>query len=250
MDDEGITCLGDALTVNKSLKHLNLTWNESITLEGWQGFASILSIPNYTLRTIVLSQCEINDEEASVITTALAEKTSVKVLDMSHNLISNSGLVLVFNVLLNCKPSLEKLLLRENEIIVDEVTDTEWSILSLALCDTCSIDMTHSSNHHFHTLELSDGDEEGIPDDILSRMRMNKNENKLEVEHEKILKHHFSAADSVRKVASMSETLLPFLIALIGRSKDGYSAMHNHVRGMPTLFDIRNSSQVGIKRKH
>jgi hypothetical protein len=249
VEDEGIACLGDALTINKSLKHLDLTWNECITLEGWQGFARSLSIPNKILQTIVLSQCEIDDQRASVIATALAEKTSVKVLDMSNNSITLMGLVLVFNILLNCKPSLEKLVLIENEVYVDQLTNTEWNILSLALCNNSSIDMTYSSNHHFHTLELSYRDEEGIPDDILSLMQMNKNEIKSEIAHQKILKHHFLGGDAVRVVTSMPEMLLPFVVGWIGRSKHGYSAMHNLVRGMPTLFDVVESSQVGLKRK-
>jgi hypothetical protein len=250
VDDDGVSCIGDALSVNKSLKYLNLNWNEEITLEGWQGFASSLNAPNNTLQQIIVSQCRIDDEGARVIVTALAEKTSVNVLDMRDNSITSAGLTSIFTVLLQNKPSLEKLILDDNEIRVEDLTDTDWSVLSLALCDSSSINSTYSSNHNFHTLQIwNNNREEGIPEDIVTLLRMNKNDDKAEVAHQKILKHHFSGGDAGMGSTGVPKTLLPSVIEWMGRYKHGYSAIHNLVRGMPTLFGVSENSQAGMKRK-
>ena len=251
VDDDGVSCIGDALSVNRSLKYLDLNWNEEITLEGWQGFASNLNAPNNTLRQIIVSQCRIDDEGARVIATALAEKTCVTVLDMSENSITPIGLMSIFTVLLQNKPSLEKLILDDNEIREEDLTDTEWSVLSLALCDSSSINSTYSSNHNFRTLQIWNNNraQEGIPEDIVTLLRMNKNDDKAKVAHQKILKHHFSGGDAGMGSTGVPETLLPFVIEWMGRYKHGYSAIHNLVRGTPTLFGVGENSQPGMKRK-
>ncbi len=128
----------------------------------------------HTLRTIVLLQCKIDDNEGGGGNAWLPRRWLRKQESRCWTWVKiwfRAGFDLQY-LFLHCKPLLEKYVLRE-ECDYRKWTQrhgVEYYFVTCALCDTSSIKMTYySSNHHFHTLESSDKDEEGIPDDVLSR---------------------------------------------------------------------------------
>ncbi len=86
---------------------------------------------------------------------------------------------------------------------------------------------------------------------------MNSNGNSSEVARQKIIPHHFSGADAsieVRGFASMDTKLLPQAIQWIGRDELGFSLMHQFIRDIPSLFEIKtkpkaNATTVAQARK-
>jgi hypothetical protein len=242
LDDEGVTYLGEALAVNKSVQYLALDSNESITNDGWRVFFTCMRNPYSSLKELDLLGCSIDDEGVATIMNALEENTSLKRLSLESNQTTSRGLMTIFNALLNCEVSVENMDLRDNWINFEELTEEDWRVLSRALCDKSSIDSICSSNHTLFSLEL--GDFENTEDwldevwsGIESLLSMNINPNKAEVARRKILKHHLSDEHADMSVfALMQETVLPHAIEWIGRDNHGLSAMYNLARCL--LFDV------------
>ena len=258
IENNGVTYLGEALGFNKSLTHLDLSYNNAITYEGWEGFLKCMRNPDLALKELVLGYCWIDGDEAGLIMRSLRGNTSFTRLDMRGNKnVLSAGLVAIFYALLGGGQFLEELDLRDN---VDTLNEEHWLVLSRALCDKSSIDSTYfDSNHILHTIEFDysnslwltimgiDNDEgvdvdlsfHTIWNDIQSSLDMNRGENTDDVIRRKILKHHFTGeASDVQVFARMPETLLPNAIEWIGRSRDArtYSIMFNVVQGMPALM--------------
>ena len=85
--DEGITSLGNLLAINTALKlkYLNLLGCKSVTSTGWKGFSMGLRTANTLLEGLMLDGCEINDEEAVAIVTALSRNSSFTTLSLCRN---------------------------------------------------------------------------------------------------------------------------------------------------------------------
>jgi hypothetical protein len=83
--DDGMISLGDSFAVNSRINKLDLSRCRSITPEGWQGFSKGLKSTNCPLLELNISDCQINDEGALAIASALGQNTSLKKLDMSSN---------------------------------------------------------------------------------------------------------------------------------------------------------------------
>jgi Ran GTPase-activating protein (RanGAP) involved in mRNA processing and transport len=126
ISDEGVISVGNLLTVNVTVKHLNLTGSDLITSEGWQRFARCLSNPNIALEELDVGRCHnidgevevgLDDEGAIAIGESLAMNTTLKKLDMSHNFnVTSDGWIQFFHVLLHSKCSLEELDVSSNYI--------------------------------------------------------------------------------------------------------------------------------------
>jgi hypothetical protein len=239
LDDEGISFLGDALKVNKTLDSLSLRYNVSITLEGWKAFSKCFTNPQFSLTHLLLDCCNIDDEGVATLTTALATNTSLR---MSENTrITSRGLVAFFNLLLdNKKSALETLVMTNNNIDVEGMGWEDWDILSRALCDKTDIMSTFTSNHTFYSLGLDNlPDYENVWEEIYTLLELNNNF--YDAARQKILTYHFcNGRTGVHPLACLHETVLPYAIEWMGRDedKDGYSTIFAFVQSFPSLFHV------------
>ena len=251
LHDEGIIYLGNALEVNKTLKHLDLSANISIMLAGWREFSTCLPM---VLEDLSIEQCDIDDEKAEIISSILVDNTLLKRLNMYNNdLCTIRGLVAFFCSLLRSNSVIEKMAFSD-DIDIEDITEEELSILSHALCLT-TIDGTYSSNHLFFNCSLfdkswSDCEEGTVWEAIYLSMKMNRTQKKVEATHAKILWHHFLCGSSgINALASMHKAVLPHALEWIRRDGLGYSAMFGFVQSFSTLFDISHLQCAGSKRR-
>lgn len=258
--DEGIAYLGKGVAGNSTVKHLAISDHQSITLTGWQAFSNFMAAPGSApaLDEILLQNCNLNDEKAAVIFSALTTNTSLKTLTIDDNpRMTVRGLYSFFHSLLGSRSAIEELYMPFTigfEKVNDEEFDAEFGILCRALCDTTSIGSTYASNHSFINCQLfaklGDGDIGSLWEKIQSLTEgMNMNPNKAEVARKKIMKYHFSAGTSgINELACMQETILPHALGWVGREKDGFSPMFRFVQGSPALFGTTRVQAVGTKR--
>ena len=260
IDDEGLISLGEALTVNKTLKSLELANNDSITLVGWQGFARCLSNPNSSLKELHLQNCNIDDAKAGVIFSSLRENSTLEALYLFDNDdIGRDGLVAFFEVLLMSTTTVIGELWLPDSVPFGQIKDDEYDILIRALCDTSSIAATYSSNHTFFYCERFDDNrwyfrDRTIYDLIENLLGMNSKSDKRVVARHKILEHHFDDEENSRGINAllqMHETVLPNAIEWIGRDEQGYSAMFDFVQNFPYLLDVSRGklSDTPTKRR-
>ena len=251
-------CIEDALSVNKSLKYLNLKGNKQFTFEGWGNFSGSLRNPCFSLAGLNLSLCNFDDEGVIMLMHAMEGNASLKHLHLDDNKISSRGLVAIFNHLRNFESSLKTLHVVDNNINFGELTSEDWSVLSRALCDKTSIERIFSSNHNLYMIAFFEDDEledewKDVAewDNIVASLEMNKQSNRAVVAREKILTHHFAGGTTDMSVfARMPESILPFAMEWIGRNSLGYSLMYQFVGGFPLLFNDQNClTDTGIAKK-
>jgi hypothetical protein len=115
--DDGVISLGDMLATNSRIKKLDLHASRSITPLGWQGFAMGLGSPYCPLLELDISGCEINDEGAIAIASALTVNKSLEILYMSGNRnITSSGWRECFHIMRQNEIRLKRLDLSDNNI--------------------------------------------------------------------------------------------------------------------------------------
>ena len=249
--DEGACYLGDALAVNKTLAFFALKFDHSITSAGWKEFAKCLRNPQSTLKELILYGCNMDDEGAVTIATALAGNSSLEILDVDNNThITSIGLDAFFALLLeNRKSKLKELRIIENNIEIQKKTR---EILLRALCDKTTIESTCSSNHYFCNFEIADWQIwDSVLEEIDDLLDMNRNSIKVDVARRKILKYHFCGGKTgIHALMCMHETVLPYAIEWMGRDERGYLTMFEFVKSFPTLFHVPcEQLYSGKKRK-
>ena len=269
LDDEGVTYVGYALAVNKSIKSLVLTDNDTITQGGLRGLLQCMRNPDSSLEQLILKNCGINDEGIALTMEKVAQSVSLKTLNMSsNNSITSRGLRTIYHALFNCELSLEVIYLEQNwGINFGDLEEEDWLLYPRALCDKSSINNTFYSNHTIQSIELDICNEEYETDefrdyridldrlsiiwcDIRKFLGMNYNENKVKVARKKIMKSHFAGeAVDISVFALMPEALIPHAIEGIGRDKLGFSLMYQFVAGYPLDFSDSISSRAAKKLK-
>ena len=201
LDDDCLDIISNALTYlgdSSAGRRLYLGDNESITLAGWRR----LSVCLRNVSRLYLEQCNLDDEGARAILMDLAGNSCLKSLELDSN---------------------------------DAITDMIWKDIARVLCDKTSIGSIYSSNHTLQELNIP---HLAFPEEVVSLLAMNRNEDKSEVARQKILKHHFLAQGNNANVFSrMPEMMMPYAMEWIGRNRLGLSLMYNVVRDNPTLFD-------------
>lgn len=206
--DRELICLGAALNVNQSVKHLDLGQNlVNISTRGWRGFAICLSSRQSALEELNLSGCDVTSDGAIEIVTALAGNSRLTTLHLSP-------------------PNDD-----------DRYSEQVWQSLKCLLCDTTSIESTFFSNHTLHSLVVYD-----LMENVMSLLEMNRGVNKSEVARQKIMAHHFSGdTTNLHMFVHMQEAILPFALEWIGRNNLGFSLMFSLVQELaPTLVDFRD----------
>jgi len=204
--------------------------------------------PDSSLEELNLHSCRIDDDGVAMIMNALEENVSIKRLSLQSNHITSRGLITIFNSLLNCEISVESMILVDNSINFEELTEEDWRVLSRALCDKSSISSICSSNHKLFLLVLHKRTPKNWLDEVWSGIKsllsMNENPNKAEVARQKFLEYHSSDEHAgVSVFEGMPDTVLPNALEWVGRSRDirTFSIMFNVVQGFPTLFENNRS---------
>ena len=127
------------------------------------------------------------------------------------------------------------------------VTDRGWAALSNVLCNKTDIESVRTSNH---TLQEVCWSLEDAPYDLVSCLKLNKNEDKGEVTRQKIIKYHFLNGESnVDKFVNMELTELPQAISWVGRNDTGTSLLYKICQSVPTLFDSESKAKAAEGRK-
>lgn len=221
IDDEGMQILVSLISDMSSLTHLGLGRNYLVTSAGWQSLANHLQSPNCAL------------EE----------------LELENNL-DDETLVAFARILVHDK-TLRRLIICQDD---DLITETGWQAVSNLICNKESVMDTYSSNHTLHDIPYMN-----VPDNLVSSLTLNKNEDKLEVARQKILRAHFSNdSPNMQELLHMELEMMPTVIAWIGRpahigwkgtNVSGLSAMFNLTRKVPDLFDSSAQKKLsGTKR--
>jgi hypothetical protein len=249
LDDERLVCLGNALTVNKTLKYLDLDMEDSISVESWQTFSQCLRNPNSALETLKFRDNNDDDDVMSEIVAAI-----VRALE------GNSTL-------------------KTLDIAVDDcgggpfIKEWVWELFDRVLCDKTSIAATYSSNHTLQEVNIlhyfrdfrddfedDDSDCEGM-NNFRDSLHVNTTGNKSEVARQKILERHFTGGvtdnvqfargntDIAQVFSSAPDSVLVHAIEWIGRDDLGYSVMNDFVRGFPRLFGNHSKMQDAADRK-
>mmetsp|Transcript_20121 Transcript_20121/g.43688 ORF Transcript_20121/g.43688 Transcript_20121/m.43688 type:complete len:639 (+) Transcript_20121:129-2045(+) len=274
--DEGVTALGHALSNNTKLKTLNcydLNSNgiPQVTATGWKAFFSCLRNPVSALQQIDLRYSSIDEGGLAVLANALASNSTVKMLDLSHNLqINSTGWQSFFMCLESSTFSLEELHLQGNNV-ADEaigdlthalvknetletlvlgdlfsITNTGWAHFSHLLCDKSSITRICTSNH-----TLRHFSQQGITPGVHSLLLLNQSGSKKEVFREKILQYHFqNGAINIQEFLEMKLKVLPHAISWMGRNNSGHTLLYQLLRSLPSLFLSEQKMKAsGAKRK-
>ena len=240
IDDDGMTVLSNVLGDNSTLR----------SLAGWQAFFGSV------LEELDLSYNTIDDDGIPPLVFALARVSSLSCLHIDNNrLITSVGLMALSTLL----QGLEKLRLESvnmNDVTVigfanalvnntetktlqlgytgSRVTLRGWKALASVLCNKSSIDSIYRSNHTLQDV----GWINNRPDDLVSYLELNKNDNKFEVARQKIIQQHFLRGDNINidEFLDMDVEVLPRAIAWIGRDATGQSLLFKLVQSMPTCF--------------
>ena len=262
IDDEASLSLASALSTNTTLKHLELKNNTWISAEGWDDiFTALLESNNdLSLEKLVICGNSVDDEGVPSLTDALVNNSSLLDLDLSNmtdiTSIGMKGLALLLQ-----DACLEHLSFANSNNINDEVmihfagalignkslktlkmsnnfnavTSNGWSALSNTLCNASNIDSIRSSNHSLHGIGWCISN---INSDVVSLMKLNKDENKGEVVRQKIIHYHFlNGNKNIEEFVGMDLNILPHAMGWIGRNDTGRSLSYQLVRSMPSLFE-------------
>ena len=229
IDDDGLQLLVRLVSTSmSSLKHLNLYDNRGVTPSGWQALTGYLQSPNFALEELHLYNNNVNDDTIIRFVELLAHNKALKCLSLDDCFDDDGN---------------------------DLITERGWEAISNLVCNKTSIMDTYTSNHTLHDISYT------IPNDRLeSYLKLNQNEDKVEVARQKILQTHFSSkTPNIQELLDMELVLMPTVIAWIGRpahvgrrgvNVSGLSLMYNLMRRLPDLFDSSpQKKQAGTKRK-
>ena len=102
--DDSTAALGNALTMNETLKCLDFSDNH-ITSTGWREISNCLA-PTSTISELNLYDSNINDEIALIFFSALANNTTLEKLLLFSEHITSDGWVLCFQQLMDSRSAL------------------------------------------------------------------------------------------------------------------------------------------------
>lgn len=270
MKDKAAIALFTAIRDKTSLKKLNMGYLP-ISPTGWTSCFNLLRGSRCHIEELGLCA---NVFDTSVLVEVLASTSTLQTLDLDyHTFMLPSGwkmlqthlrqpscalktlsigdnidddLVISFARALSCNKSLKELNINSRSITPSM---SMWGAISLTLCDGSTINSTFASNHILQKVSVRNGNEVEIPEEVASSLRMNSNRNKFEVARQKIIIHHFSGEGaSIQVFANMEVNTLPNAIEWIGRDGIGLCLMHQFVRGMPSLFELKTKPKVQPKQ--
>jgi len=250
--DGAAEILADALPTNKSLRTLDLKYND-IGNEGVDAIARAIANGSSELRVLNLSYNEsMTIYGWKSIAAALSESkgSSLEELYLIGNNIGNTGAIIFAKALAN-NSTLKTLGLAENAI-----TEEGWSAFSKLLCDTSSMNRTFLSNHTLNCCS----DRGGTPRRTLMRisndaswyLALNNNGriDEKQIAMVKILKHHLDDGFDMKSLFEWNLKVLIHVIGWFERAADSdyciknygsqigrmkLSCMHQFIRGFPLV---------------
>eukprot|EP00956_Cyclotella_meneghiniana_P012025 scaffold17043_cov36-Cyclotella_meneghiniana.AAC.4 len=249
--DSVMEALSDCLMSNREVRVLKLGLYYSLTSDGWNYFANMLSshttiedvdvsraasdametltdslpralVLNPRLRRVQLPVRTLH--ELRIVASALeSPNSSLEELAIDYQPgfmqpAPNSEVTAVLALSLKMNSMLKRL---HHISLYNAGVDLDWPIFLTLLCDTSSIEATINSNH---TLGFLYSNKTAAPLEISSLLRMNRNPNKRDVAISKIVQHHsFETMDFV-------PTSLPTVLSLVGKT--------NVDRTLSVLYEI------------
>jgi len=117
--------------------------------------------------------------------------------------------------------------------------------MSSTLCDGTSVESIFSSNHTLSSIEeplfiL------GFYPDIKLLLKMNENDDKVEVARQKIIKYYFLQQNNLHELGRMDLGLLPRVLGYVDKYEP--TRLYEIVRAIPSLVH-NNEKTIGTKRK-
>ncbi len=217
IDDEGLQALVSGMMNCRSLKQLDLGWNQLITVAGMRSLSPLLQSENHSLETLYLYGSNFGDDGAVALAEGLRGNKSLNQLWFCP---SEAG-----------------------------ITAVGWSAFSKLLCDTSTINNTYLSNH---TLTKIGHRNEDTPQFILDYLTMNKDRSDASISKSKILRSHRDL--DMEPFFEWKMKFLPVVIYWLQRARPSrlgigtesnkksasrkLSALYKFVRGMPDLAVI------------
>ena len=292
LDDQMATELGYGLNNNTTLRVLELGRNSSITLAGWQSIlvclrpsSSIEKLKindcgivdevadeiatalagNSTLKRLYMNSSSVSASTWQRFSACLCNPNLVlEKLDLSgyhNNTNINSDTVVAFaNALTLVNDTRLHSLLVINGWGADDfinfgnytIDDRCRQVLSNLLCNKADIESIYTSNHTLHTLSSCGFAKDATPKDIASYLKLNENDDKVEVARQKILQYHFvNGTSNIEEFVDMECGELPRALAWVGRNNTGRSLLYKMCQSMPSIFDTKSKTNVtGAKRKY
>ena len=123
LDDEGAGILAAALAGNSTLRKLDLSQNDHITIAGWRALFTRLHGPQSSLEDLQLYDNCVDDAAVSSLANCLSNGSNLKVLNLSQSHdITAEGWRSVFDALGSPNCLLEEMHLHTNGIYDEEVT--------------------------------------------------------------------------------------------------------------------------------
>ena len=161
------------------------------------------------LRILDLSYCLINDQVAIHFAHALVNNTMLQVLDLSREL--------------------------EEE---EEEDVNDFAAFSQMLCNKSNILGTYQSNHTLERLSSQDlygnGDESHLPADVLSLLRINRENSVSQAARIKIINTHFSGSEiNMLPFMEINLNVRPHAVAWMAKDMHVYELL----RAMPSLLE-------------
>ena len=98
----------------------------------------------------------------------------------------------------------------------ENITDAAWDVLSRVLCNDESILNTYQSNH---TQQILHDDDEDLPTDLVSLLKINREHEERQAARIKIIHHHFYHGFISYPFVDMDLNVLPYY-ALAWMSRD------------------------------
>ena len=223
------------------------------------------------LQELSITSCGINCLIVSGIVDALRGGTHTKLekLDLQKNCIADIGAVKLASLLKDTSCNIKVLALQNNIIGIlgvrsiskalvinhtleavyldgNRISEEGWDAFTSVLCNPSSLDATYSSNHTLTSL-AGNGNEQQIPNKLLSLLQLNKSginqshiKKKSYVIHQKILQTHLMGDFDMGTFIEENMTLkmIPHVLAWVGRAEEdlqSHSAMFSLLKEMPTL---------------
>jgi Ran GTPase-activating protein (RanGAP) involved in mRNA processing and transport len=257
-DDEKVESLTNALANNCRLKKLQLRYNKDITSTGWQTLFQLLQRQSCGLESLDIESNNLTDETVVSLASAIANRSSLRELELCHNRdVSSAAWQVLVDALRIHAPALEMLglestnngltaslthLLTDNHILKKLIiirmgngsSDSAGYVAAFTrvVFDTSSILNTYNSNHvieeiGYHTLH----------NHLESLLRINKQNSPSQAARIKIINAHFSGSDINTQVFNHMELHVhPSAIAWMGGSKTN-DLMFAFLRSLPSVCD-------------
>mmetsp|Transcript_19307 Transcript_19307/g.29745 ORF Transcript_19307/g.29745 Transcript_19307/m.29745 type:complete len:532 (-) Transcript_19307:1142-2737(-) len=237
--------LAEAITNNSvlALKKLNLTCavrsaQFAPSPEGWAIFFDFLS--NSPLQDLQLGGNNISDDVIPSMVECLNSMTSLTDLCLWEcSNVTTSGWTDFFRLLKN------NMSLRKCEMYGNPISNVSVvAAMSSALCDGTGVESIFSSNHTLYRIEslFSFSMDPGIK--LL--LKMNENDDKVEVARQKIIKYYFLEESNLHELGRMDLGLLPRVLGYVDKYEP--TRLYEIVRAIPSLVH-NNEKTIGTKRK-